>query len=1523
MPPKTIKKALVDVLEDLSKQDFDKFCCQLLDRREQPRVRRNRVEGKNFLYIADVLVSTFTESGAVGVAVELLKEINCYEEADRLVEETSGLSSRPESSGTAGPSAGASGVTTMAHDEHFVDKHQVQLIKRVSNISPILDELLHKKVIDQEQYDEIRALPTSQGKMRELYSGCLKAGTHCKDIFYKILEKNEPYLIADLKKSAVPTAGASGVTTMAEGGGSDKHFVDKHQFELIRRVHNVGAVLDELVHKNVIQQESYDEIRALPTSQEKMRALFRGPLESSGVQEKDILYKILNINEPDLMADLKRMDLEVATLTAEGLSLGTEEKHSADEEQPSLIQRVETMASVIELLLETLADLSYEELEMVRHSLSQFCLLRHHSNIPWRLRTPTDMKNVVFLMVQIHGQMSVEKTVEVLKKMKRTDLVQRLLHSRSGAKKKHSVDERLPAQIHKVAAMTAVTELLFETLKNLSYKEQKTFRWFLHFTLFQRSFLCFSWGRPRWAGDVRQLAELMVEICGQRSLEVTMEVFMEMKRPDLVQRLPETSSAPKAAGSSAEASGVNTTEEENFVDEHWPALTQKVEAMVSVIELLLETLKDLSDRMSEFRGVLWNQADFHRHLSKIRLIPLHMTDMQDMVFLVVLTFGQQSVEMIKGVLEQMRRTDLVHKLSDQSLKLKKRHSADEQRSALIQRVATIAVVKQLLVETLNDLHDSEYKKFRRCLQLIVFRKDPPGIFIPPNTADLMVQTFGQRSVELTRDVFVVMNRADLVQRLSSSASKNQNPFSPFKFLFSFKKHSVDEHRPALFQRVAAMAAVKKMLLKTVSGLSQKDFENFSWLLQFTCFQKSLPQVSWRQVNWTNRTHIVDAMVQTCGQQSVEVTMEVFKDMNRTDLVQRLSQSSSQFKEEHQPQPLQKEVNMISLQERLLETLENVSSEELQEFKLVLRHSTKNKGLPGILIDLIDDADRIGIVEAMAGIYGEDSEGMIRKVLKAMKRRGTEDKHSVDKHRPALSEKGKTMTSLKQKILEALKDLSSGELEKFRHVLQYGKMKEGLPRIPRHKIEMADRSEIVEVMVEIYGEESEEVIRNVLTTINRSDLVQRLSVISSGSTEPGRGSVDKVGVWLARVSLWDHVACSGPSRSLEHTGCGSIMQDSSDWTKLEPEVNSTDADETPTYSLRSEAGRFECSVSGIRWLCQEKVGLKYQFCSWEEPMERMENIQYMPAGPLIDITVIAGKLAEIYLPHWICIDDIPKISDKFAVLHINDCGDVVEKVSEVTPSHVKLPEPDFSPRAVLMKAGFPVKISCNVLIYYKPNTPFLKLHVYVIPHDPALQQAVDKKKFSDGYKKIQKPRPDNYLKMQHGFILTANIDTANILPEKITLRYDSQDPNFYEVFIENPDRNFHLTLAQKNKQQCEPVWTCEIRKDDYQNSAYSEEKHFVDEHLPALMQKVATITTNRERLSNALTHLKQEELKEFKWFLQDSDFLAGLPCIPRGRLENGDRLDLVDQMVQTYGQQSMEVAKKVFKKINRKDLVKML
>lgn len=83
-------------------------------------------------------------------------------------------------------------------DEHFVDKYRCSLIKRVSNVPPILDELLNK-VIDQETYERIRRLPTSQEKIRELYCSGLKGGKACKDAFFKSLEKNEPFLIDDLR----------------------------------------------------------------------------------------------------------------------------------------------------------------------------------------------------------------------------------------------------------------------------------------------------------------------------------------------------------------------------------------------------------------------------------------------------------------------------------------------------------------------------------------------------------------------------------------------------------------------------------------------------------------------------------------------------------------------------------------------------------------------------------------------------------------------------------------------------------------------------------------------------------------------------------------------------------------------------------------------------------------------------------------------------------------------------------------------------------------------------------------------------------------------------------------------------------------------------------------------------------------------------------------------------------------------------------------------------------------------------
>lgn len=77
------------------------------------------------------------------------------------------------------------------------------------------------------------------------------------------------------------------------------------------------------------------------------------------------------------------------------------------------------------------------------------------------------------------------------------------------------------------------------------------------------------------------------------------------------------------------------------------------------------------------------------------------------------------------------------------------------------------------------------------------------------------------------------------------------------------------------------------------------------------------------------------------------------------------------------------------------------------------------------------------------------------------------------------------------------------------------------------------------------------------------------------------------------------------------------------------------------------------------------------------------------------------------------------------------------------------------------------------------------------------------------------------------------------------------------------------------------------------------------------------------LLETLEDLTDKELKTFKWYLQQPDFLKNLVTIPKSQLENADRPDTVDVMVQTYSHLCVEVAKRVLKRMRRNDLVERL
>ncbi|XP_016404948.1 apoptosis-associated speck-like protein containing a CARD [Sinocyclocheilus rhinocerous] len=230
---KTIKDHLQDTFDDLGEENQKRFKSKLCDRKTEPRVRRAAIEkAKDSIDLADLMVNTFTSTGAVPVTIEILQAICCNQQATEFKENTGQYTSELAvvfinnlihiyivsvhvyecatwrftvrvsltlTCFSAAPLVPLPGPGAPSI-EHFIDRNRTKLRRRVYNVDAILDELLDKKVITEEVYSNIRAEKTPQIKMRELLMGPIKsAGTKGKDALYKALKDTDVCLIEDLE----------------------------------------------------------------------------------------------------------------------------------------------------------------------------------------------------------------------------------------------------------------------------------------------------------------------------------------------------------------------------------------------------------------------------------------------------------------------------------------------------------------------------------------------------------------------------------------------------------------------------------------------------------------------------------------------------------------------------------------------------------------------------------------------------------------------------------------------------------------------------------------------------------------------------------------------------------------------------------------------------------------------------------------------------------------------------------------------------------------------------------------------------------------------------------------------------------------------------------------------------------------------------------------------------------------------------------------------------------------------------
>ncbi|XP_072317366.1 uncharacterized protein [Eucyclogobius newberryi] len=852
-------------------------------------------------------------------------------------------------------------------------------------------------------------------------------------------------------------------------------------------------------------------------------------------------------------------------------------------------------------------------------------------------------------------------------------------------------------------------------------------------------------------------------------------------------------------------------------------------------EVLLDTVHELDYReMSHFEwfvqitcldmNMSWIDLECERQSQEFEVMasacsPLTAKEACDALMrAVVVKHGQLAAGFMKSVFMNMNRFDLAEKLLYSVSTYYDSVNDLNPMRALKKKVKKMLAVIKRLMKTLAGLNASELTALKHALTTGEYSTILWYKLCPYEASQLvfsMVQTYGRGSVQLTKNLLKSIGRKDLLSRLDSESTEYSSDLQ------------------WLINKVATVAAVTDLLGETLSRLKSEELQRFKKLLVLETLFHKPPHVDMRLLTSAKAEQTGALLLNTFGWKAVQITHWILEKMKCSYVAQNLRQF---FMTIPMWKPPKTKVETVKgLRELLCKLLSSLTHKEMYEFKFLLQlryyrldHAwiqEREADVDG-LVDLIFETSGQNYLEVITDVLKEMGKHVAMNLFDAALRLHLHSAGLISHEKSLLKEDSKVSTDLEnvQVVLQELTDKE--EMQMFREHLQIYCESNLSRRFVQNYIRIfSEPEDLVDLLVRVYGESSGAVvIQTVLSEMGRPAEKKSKPRIISAEASSG------------------HI--TGGLVSVEPDSCISAKDI---WTKLEPKVHETD--NQFTYSLQSGVGRFECSVSGLRWSCEQSVSFQYRFDCWEEHVERVKALQYMPAGPLIDITVSSGGLDVVYLPHWVDIDNLDT-QEKLAVLHIDDCGDIVEKATNVTSSHVELLEPIFSPRAALVKLGFPVKIYCNILIY-KTNTAFLTLHVYLIPKDPGLKVSMDRSEQRQGYSIIQKPHPDKSLKMRNQFVLKAHQETLEITPEKLTLRYQSQ-PNFFEVYTRNPDFDFKLELVHEH--ELTSVWSCTIRQDDYTETTPDVPRQqgikFVDDFQAELIQRVSNIEEILDELLKA-------------------------------------------------------------------------
>ncbi|KAM6377576.1 caspase recruitment domain-containing protein 8-like [Pluvialis apricaria] len=290
-----------------------------------------------------------------------------------------------------------------------------------------------------------------------------------------------------------------------------------------------------------------------------------------------------------------------------------------------------------------------------------------------------------------------------------------------------------------------------------------------------------------------------------------------------------------------------------------------------------------------------------------------------------------------------------------------------------------------------------------------------------------------------------------------------------------------------------------------------------------------------------------------------------------------------------------------------------------------------------------------------------------------------------------------------------------------------------------------------------------------------------------------------------------------------------------------------------------AGIFQCSITGLSFKVKSAVTITYRYATWTKHLSKADQETWVPAGPLFRIRVQPGVVEVVYLPHFICLAE--HVDTRLcSIAHFKSEKMTLERPTRLIPFFAVLENPSFSLLGVLWRKlrstlnSLPVHSS--VLIFQQLSAANTTLHLYLIPDDKSVKQAIEKQEMDWNSKIIPKPPPFRPLFLGCLYRVTST-NSVEIMPEEqlpFCYRSPKEQQLFFEIYIRNMAEEIQLRMTDTRNDT--EVWRASLRSGDINPLACASKTlsgaAFMKKHKTSLCLRI-------RQLSPILLHLRHENV----------------------------------------------------------------